>query len=120
MLAPVNAPDAEKIFWFNPILNTAVAKLVLPGMINTATVEKMNHAKALDAIRGDWSKIAVPVVHMHCTDDWIAPYEPNVDWSRENISEDLLQHISWEGDSHFLPNQVKDRIKPVMMDLLDR
>lgn len=118
MLAPVNAPDGERIFWFNHIFKTKLAKLILPTFINVANDEKMAHTEALQVIRGDWAEIEVPVVHMHCTDDWIAPYEVNTNWSKENIPADQLQMITWTGNSHFLPNQVKDRIKPVMLELL--
>lgn len=120
MLAPVNAPDAEKIFWFNPIINTKLATAILPKMIKVANVEKLNHADALEEIREDWAKIQVPVVHLHCMDDWIAPYEANTNWSRENIPAEQLRIIDWDGNSHFLPNQVQDKVKPVIQDLLDQ
>jgi len=118
MLAPVNAPDAEKIFWFNPIINTWAARLVLPGMIKVANVEKLSHADALDAIRADWPKIKAPVVHLHCTDDWIAPYAENRAWSEKHIPAAQLEMVSWTGASHFLPNQQMERIKPVLLDLI--
>ncbi|MEO0338889.1 MAG: alpha/beta hydrolase [Bacteroidota bacterium] len=120
MLAPVNHPEAEKIFWFNPVLDTWLAKLLVPRMIEVANVEKMGHAAALEAISADWGKIKVPVTHMHCMDDWIAPYEANTNWSKEHIPADQLKMIEWDGNSHFLPGQVKERIKPVLLELVNK
>lgn len=118
MLAPVNAPEGERIFWFNGLFETRVAKWLLPKFIEVANVEKLSHATALQAIAEDWTKIQVPVKHLHCMDDWIAPFEYNTDWSKQQIPTEQLELITWMGDSHFLPNQQKDRIKPVLMDLL--
>lgn len=120
MLAPVNAPDGERIFWFNPVFKTRIAKWLLPKFIEVANVEKLAHAEALRAIAEDWKKIKVPVKHLHCMDDWIAPFDYNTSWSKQHIPKDQLELITWEGDSHFLPNQLKGRIEPVLLDLLRR
>lgn len=118
LLAPVVHPEAERIFWFNSWLNTSLARSLLPGFINTASDEKLSHAKALNAIRHDWSRIKTPTTHLHCTDDWIAPYYANAAWTQQNITTQLLTQKSWAGDSHFLPNSLIDTILPTMIDIL--
>lgn len=118
LLASVQAPEAEKIFWFNPWLDTRLARWLFPPLLHVANEEKLGHAEALNVIRDDWKKIEAPVVHLHCTDDWIAPYEENVAWSRTHIPPEQLEIVSWTGGSHFLPNQQKERIKPILLGLI--
>ncbi|MEM6377842.1 MAG: alpha/beta hydrolase, partial [Bacteroidota bacterium] len=91
MLAPVNAPDGERIFWFNGVFKTRVAKWLLPKFIEVANVEKLGHAAALEAIAEEWTKIQVPVKHLHCMDDWIAPFDYNTNWSKKQIPAEQLE-----------------------------
>lgn len=114
MLAPVIDPEGEKIFWFNPILNSKLINWSLPGYVKVANSEKLSHAEALLQLRSVWQNINTPILHMHCSDDWIAPFEVNVNFSQENIDENYLQLETWEGASHFIPfnsfELVRDRI----------
>jgi len=114
LLAPVVNPEAEKIFWFNPIIDNGLAKALLPKYISAANDEKMHHVQSLSAVMQDWDHIAVSVTHLHCEDDWIAPFEPNTTWVKSHIDSDLLTQIFWDGDSHFLPNTVPQRILPIL------
>ena len=118
LLAPVIAPYHEKIFWFNNLIEISLIKSLLPKFIRVANDEKLGHTKALIAIKNDWTMITVPAIHLHCMDDWIAPYEANVSWSQEHIPDVTI--VDWEGDSHFLPNNVYDRIKPVIMTMISQ
>lgn len=119
LLAPVIAPEGEKIFWFNHVLRWPIMSLILPEYINVANVEKLHHSQALQEIKDDWGKIKAPVIHMHCMDDWIAPYHENTDWAQRQITKARYTLINWEGDSHYLPNQIKDKISPTIHELLD-
>jgi pimeloyl-ACP methyl ester carboxylesterase len=118
LLAPVIAPEGEKLFWFNSYLDSWGARLFLPKFIDVANEEKLFHAEALREIADDWKKIQAPVYHMHCMDDWIAPYEVNINWTKQNIPEEQLHLINWMGDSHFLPNNVKDHVDPVLQTII--
>lgn len=117
LLAPVIHPDEEPIFWFNGLLDTWVAKAVLPAFITVANDEKISHPKALDEIRGMWRHINIPTTHVHSEDDWIAPYAANLGWSKEQIPAPYITQVIWSDDSHFLPNNVKDRLLPIILDL---
>lgn len=119
LLAPVIAPQGEKLFWFNPILDTWLARLLLPKFIDVANEEKLAHAKALQAIAPDWKKIKAPVYHLHCMDDWIAPFDVNTAWTQQNIPASQLHQVTWMGDSHFLPNHVKGHVDPVLKEILN-
>lgn len=118
LLAPVVDPEGERLFWFNKLLDINMIRHLFPTYIIAANDEKLIHAKALDDMRYEWSEIQCPVVHMHCTDDWIAPHDVNVQWTKSQIPTHLYQLISWEGDNHFLPNHVSEKILPVIYQML--
>lgn len=118
LLAPVIAPEGEKLFWFNSVLDTRLARWLLPRFIDVANEEKLHHAEALREIASDWKVIAVPVYHLHCEDDWIAPFAENTGWTKRMIPEEQLELITWNGDSHFLPGRIKDRVDPVLQEMI--
>lgn len=118
LLAPVIAPDGEQLFWFNSVLDNRVARWLLPKFISVANEEKLAHAEALRQIAGDWDQIEAPVCHLHCADDWIAPFADNTSWSKSKIPAGQLLLITWEGDSHFLPNRIKERVDPILAEIL--
>lgn len=118
LLAPVIAPDGEKLFWFNSILDTRLARWLLPKFIDVANEEKLQHADALREMADDWKAIKVPVYHLHCEDDWIAPFAENTDWTETMIPQEQLELITWNGDSHFLPGRIKNRVDPVLQEII--
>jgi pimeloyl-ACP methyl ester carboxylesterase len=113
LLAPVIAPEAEPYFWFNPVLNTRLARWFLPQFIDVANQEKLQHTAALRHITPYWKQIEVPVYHLHCEDDWIAPFTANTGWSEAMLPVGQLELITWDGDSHFLPGRIKGRVDSV-------
>lgn len=118
LLAPVIHPEAEKIFWFNPIIDNGLAKAILPKYISAANNEKMHHAQSLKAVMHDWDQMTVSITHLHCEDDWIAPFEPNTTWVQSHVDSNLLTQSFWDGDSHFLPNTVPQRILPILYKVI--
>jgi len=120
MLAPVIDPDGEKLFWFNGILENGIIKRFLPGFLNVSNTEKMTHARALEEIEDDWQKIGKPIVHMHCEDDWIAPYKENVDFSKNHINPKYLSLETWDGAGHLIPFNSFDIVKGKILSLLNQ
>ena len=116
LLAPVIAPGHEKVFWFNQPLGWALIEALFPKYIQVANVEKLEHNSALEELTPLYEQISAPTIHMHCWDDWIAPFEPNVDWSSNHIKNATI--VDWEGDGHYLPNSKIDTILPYLIGLL--
>lgn len=116
LLAPVIAPYDEKIFWFNHVIEVPIIKILVPKFISVANDEKLSHTDALIAIKDDWASVYAKTKHLHCMDDWIAPYQANVNWTREHMNQ--VEIIDWEGDSHFLPNNVYNKVKPVLLQMV--
>jgi len=117
LLAPVIAPGHEKVFWFNRPLSWPLIKALMPKYIQVANVEKLSHNTALESMTPLYAHIAAPTIHMHCSDDWVAPYQPNVNWSSERIKNSTI--VSWEGDGHFLPNSQIDTVLPHLLRLIE-
>jgi pimeloyl-ACP methyl ester carboxylesterase len=116
LMAPVLAPGHEKIFWFNKPLSWPPISVLMPKYIKVANAEKLSHQSALEQITLLYQHISALTIHLHCLDDWVAPYEPNVNWASKNISNYRL--IDWEGDGHFLPNSKIDIVKPELLKLV--
>ena len=117
LLAPVVAPLDEKIFWFNYVIDFPLLHWIFPRYIQVANEEKLSHSKALHDISHEWTNITAPVIHLHCTDDWIAPYTPNTQWTQDNIN-GQIDIVHWTGDSHFLPNNIYKRVLPILKSLV--
>jgi len=116
LLAPVIAPGHEKVFWFNRPIGWTLIKALMPKYIQVANVEKLTHNSALEELTPLYEQISAPTIHMHCWDDWIAPFEPNVDWSSSHIKNSTI--VDWDGDGHYLPNSKIDTILPHLIGLL--
>lgn len=120
LLAPVIAPEGEKLFWFNSLINTWLVRRLIPRIIVVANEEKLHHTTALREMAGTWKNIDAPVYHLHCKDDWIAPFADNTNWTKLMIPEEELTLITWQGDSHFLPGQIKNRVDSVFSLIFSR
>lgn len=103
MLSPVNDPESEPIFWYAKLLNLKVVKSLMPAFIQVATEEKISHPQQLKDVHDIWGKLRVPVHHLHCQNDWIAPGPENIAFSKTHIDSTILT-IHDRGDkSHFIP-----------------
>lgn len=94
MCAPLNDPEAEPMEWYSQIADWKLSRALMPDFVDMATDEKMTHAEELAKIKNDWKKINLPVLHIHGEDDGLAPFEENIRFSRENISDELLSIYS--------------------------
>jgi len=119
MIAPVINPDGEKDFWFNQILKWKPVAFLLPGYINVSVSEKLNHAQALREIENNWSVIQAPVIHLHCSDDWIAPSGVNVEYSKKNIPAELLEINVYEGDGHLIPFVNQSKVNLLIQEMMN-
>jgi pimeloyl-ACP methyl ester carboxylesterase len=118
MLAPVIDPEHEKQFWINNLLNLKFISWMLPGYLNVSVQEKISHAASLKQIESDWSKINVPVIHMHCSDDWIAPAVHNVAYSKAHIPKAYLHLEEWKGAGHLIPFNSFEKVRDSILNFL--
>jgi pimeloyl-ACP methyl ester carboxylesterase len=102
MLAPVIDPDNERIFWYSHFGRWRLTRVLLSGAWRVAAAEKFSHAAELAKIADGWSKLRLPVTHLHSPKDNIAP-AANIEFSRRNIPPECLRLIELPGSGHFIP-----------------
>lgn len=102
MLAPVNDPDTEPMFWFAKLTKWKLTRRILSGGLNVSGDEKLSHIAELRLMTGDWQQLRIPVTHIHGSKDWMAP-RANIDFSRNHIDNKLLNAIEIPNTSHFIP-----------------
>lgn len=117
MLAPVNDPDNEPIFWYSYIGRWKATRWMLPAALKVAADEKFSHAEALRAIAGGWKNLSVPVVHIHGRKDGLAPLS-NIAFSEKNILPQYLNLIYLENTGHLIPWTDYKIVQEVLLGLL--
>lgn len=117
MLAPVNDPYNEKIFWVSNFGKWKLTRWMMSEAWKVATDEKLAHEQELLRMKNDWKKLQIPVVHIHGENDWIAPIS-NVDWSENNIPNEYLRVINEEDLDHFIPFKNRTLVVDELMLLL--
>ena len=90
------------MLWYAKVANWKISRLVLPVFVKVATDEKMSHRQALKNISEHWDNIQCPVLHYHGTDDSIAPYTENIEFSKNNIKPELLTMVTEQDGGHLL------------------
>lgn len=119
MLAPVNDPDNEKIFWFAHFGHWKATKWMLSPAWQVSGDEKFSHAEELQKIAAGWKEIRVPVVHMHGDKDSLAP-PVNMEFSKKNIAPDMLRMERMPKAGHLIPFLNFDTVRGEILKLLDK
>lgn len=116
MLAPVNDPDNEPMFWFAHFGRWKGTRWMLPGSLKVSADEKFSHVAELKKIAGDWARISVPVVHLHGYKDKLAP-PVNIDFSKRNIPSPYLRMVEMN-TNHFIPWSDYEAVKRELLALM--
>lgn len=117
MLAPVNDPDNEPIFWYSHFGRWKATRWMLPAALKVAADEKFSHAEALAAIAGGWKGISIPIFHIHGRKDGLAPLS-NVAFSEKNIPPQYLNLIYLENTGHLIPWTDYELVRETLLKLL--
>jgi len=117
LLAPAIDPDGEKIFWFSYFAKWKITRWMLSGSLKVAGDEKFSHEEELRKMESGWSKIDIPVVHLHGEKDNLVPYR-NVEFSRKVIADSYLKVVSIPKANHFFlwsqPTLVVNEIRELL------
>ncbi len=115
LLAPVNDPVSEPIFWFAKMLNWKALKWIMPAFIQVSVEEKISHPRQLREVENMWAQITVPVDHLHSKNDWIAPGIENIEFTKKNINSDLLVFHDRGDKGHLIPFNDVDYVKSLLL-----
>jgi len=119
MLAPVNDPDNEPIFWFSYIGKWTATRWMLSGAWRVSGAEKFSHAAELDKMREDWFNLTVPVTHMHGMKDMLAPAS-NIEFSEKNIHPQQLNMMVDSKWGHLIPFMNHDDTRKAILAALGK
>lgn len=102
MIAPLISPEDEPIFWFSYIGKWPITKWLLTTDLQTCGAEKFAHAEALMEISDSWSIIEIPILHIHGMKDYLAPPDPNIEYSKSNIPSKYLNLKLYQNEGHLI------------------
>ena len=118
MLAPVNDPDSEPVFWVSHLARWPGTRWMMSKALQVAGDEKFAHVGQLRQIEGGWRQLRMPVVHIHGQKDVLAP-PANMDFSRRHIPEGNLRLIDLPNGGQFIPWKDYDLVRRELVGLLD-
>ncbi|ANH59359.1 alpha/beta fold hydrolase [Dokdonia donghaensis] len=81
MISPAIDPDNEQRIWQSDFTQFWLTRWLVPTGYRVAGDEKTVHAAELLRIAGDWSKLTIPVIHIHGDKDDLVPYE-NINYTK--------------------------------------
>lgn len=119
MLAPAIDPEHEKIFWIAYLAKWKLTKWMIPGAMGVAGDEKFSHVAELEKIKEQWSKIEIPVLHIHGTKDIIVPFE-NLAYSIRKFNPIFLDTLVLKKENHFLPWKQYDMVKKELIKMAEK
>lgn len=114
MVAPVNDPESEKVFWFAHLGRWKLTRWMLSKAFRMAADEKFSHIAELMKMEPAWKTITTPVVHIHGKKDKLASFD-NIVFSKKHIPTHLLKTVELEQENHLF---IFNRMEIVRLELL--
>jgi len=115
MISPAIDPNQEKKIWASRLTQWWATRWLAPTGYRVAGDEKTVHAMELEKIEKDWSKVKVPVVHIHGDIDDIVPYG-NINYSTEKFSN--IKIITTPNTGHEIAWGRPELIIPHLLELI--
>ncbi len=119
MIAPVNDPVSEKIFWFSGIPTWKALKWMMSGGLIVSAEEKLGHIEALKQIQDGWATIRRPILHIHGMKDSLAPAD-NMDFSKKNIPAEFLRTDMLMQSGHIIPFTQFEYTRNSLINAMDK
>ena len=119
MIAPLNDPENEPIFWVSHFAKWKATKWLLPKNMQNAGDEKFSHAAELEKMKNLWAELKVPTMHIHGSKDMLAPSEPNIAWSKNELPQELLRLEVLKDEGHLVLWQAFYRTSGLILDFIE-
>jgi pimeloyl-ACP methyl ester carboxylesterase len=115
MISPAIDPENEQRIWQSSFTQFWLTRWLVPTGYRVAGDEKTTHAQELASIENDWSKVSVPVMHIHGDKDELVPYI-NVDYSQKVFSD--IEIITTPETGHEIAWARPHLIKPYIFEMI--
>lgn len=120
LLAPALDPETEKFEGLAKLAWWKLTSWYFPQLLKVAADEKIAHRNELEIMKDDLKDIAIPILHIHGTNDWMVPYQ-NLQFAEEEFKSADLTPITLEGSSHFLfTGEDFEKVKVEILKFLER
>lgn len=116
MISPAIDPLNEQRIWQSSFTQFWLTRWLVPTGYRVAGDEKTTHAKELAKIENDWSKVTVPVLHIHGDADDLVPYI-NVAYSKKVFSD--IEIITTPDTGHEIAWARPDLIIPYIFEMIE-
>jgi len=118
LIAPAISPKDEKYFAIGNLAKWRATRWIIPKAFRVAEDEKLVHAKELELMLPDWSKMKTPVTYYQGDKDKIVPFT-NSQFIKEHMPSDKLKLVTIKNGSHFIAFKNYDLIKAELLRILD-
>lgn len=119
MVAPAIDPASEKYFWVSPLGYWKATKWLLPANYISASYEKYAHVEELKKLQPDSGTQKGRTIHIHGTEDWLAPSEGNIKYVQNNFPSESTEQIVLEESGHLLIWDRYEMIKEMLLKLVE-
>lgn len=117
MISPAIDPKNEQKIWQSRFTQWWITRWLCPTGYRVAGDEKTVHAEELTKVEPDWSRVTVPVMHIHGDKDDLVPYE-NVNYSAGQFSN--IEIITLPDTGHEIAWARSELIKPYILKMVDK
>ncbi|WP_010227221.1 alpha/beta fold hydrolase [Gillisia marina] len=108
--------EQERQFWGSRLTQWWATRWLVPRGYRVAGDEKTIHAEELKQLEEDWSKVRVPVIHIHGDKDDIVPYG-NVNYTKKHFKNIKIIRVPNVG--HEISYRRSDLVKPLILEMID-
>jgi pimeloyl-ACP methyl ester carboxylesterase len=119
MIAPLNDPESEPLFWYSYFSYWKLTSWFLPSELVVAGAEKFAHTGELTLMKDQWKDAHNLFVHVHGLKDGLAPGKENIAFSKRHIPGPYLQTIVYEDKGHLLIWTDFSLMKKIILSSLD-
>ncbi len=116
MISPAMDPSQEKKIWASRLTQWWITRWLVPTGYRVAGDEKTVHASELVKIEKDWSKVTVPVLHIHGDVDDIVPYG-NVNYTAEMFPN--IEIVTVPNAGHEIAWGRSELVKPYLIEMIE-
>jgi len=118
LIAPAISPKDEKYFVLGKLAYWKATRWMIPKAFRVAEDEKLTHAKELELMLPDWSKMKTQISYYQGDKDKIVPYA-NTQFIKNHVASDKLKVVTIKNGSHFIAFKNYDLIKAELLRILD-
>lgn len=118
LVAPSIDPELEEDEWYRGMINTKIGAIFTPKEFEVSNDEILPLKEELEIMLPFWSKIKIPTIVIHGSNDSLVPKE-NADFAKRMLPDSILELKVLDGVNHFIPWTHPQEITKAINQLTD-